>query len=102
MKRAEYGRKENKPSALVMKDTLFSDLSEMCLRSTLASVKESTWIKYRNILKCSIVPQLGNTNLSEIDYSVVSALCNNLIESGGKDQSGLSAKTVAVPYQIRH
>lgn len=95
LKRAEYALEENKPSASAMRDALFSELSEMWLRSIQASVKESTWIKYRNILKCSIVPRLGNTNLSEIDYSVVSALCNDLMESGGKDQSGLAAKTVA-------
>lgn len=95
LKRAEYALEEKKPSASAMRDALFSELSEMWLRSIQASVKESTWIKYRNILKCSIVPRLGNTNLSEIDYSVVSALCNDLLESGGKDQSGLAAKTVA-------
>ena len=95
LKRAEYALEENKPSASAMKDALFSDLSEMWLRSIQASIKESTWIKYRNILKCSVVPRLGNTNSSEIDYSVVSAFCNDLMESGGKDQSGLAAKTVA-------
>lgn len=95
LKRAEYTLEENKPSASTLKDALFSELSEMWLRSIQASVKESTWIKYRNILKCSIVPRLGNTNLSEIDYSAVSTLCNDLMESGGKDQSRLAAKTVA-------
>lgn len=95
LKRAEYARGENKPSASTIKDALFSEMSEMWLQSIQASVKESTWIKYRNILKCSIVPQLGSMKLSEIDYSVVSALCNNLMESGGKNQSGLAAKTVA-------
>lgn len=95
LKRAEHAREENKPSASAMKDALFSELSEMWLRSIQASLKESTWIKYRNILKCSIIPRLGNTNLSEIDYSAVSALCNDLMESGGKGQGGLAAKTVA-------
>lgn len=95
LRRAEYAREENKPSTLIMKDAQFSELSEMWLRSIRASVKESTWIKYRNILKCNIVPRLGNKNLSEIDYSAVSSLCNELMESGGKDQSGLAAKTVA-------
>lgn len=95
LKRAEYALEENKPSASAMRDALFSELSEMWLRSIQASVKESTWIKYRNILKCSIVPRLGDTNLSEIDYSVVSALCTDLMESGGKYQVGLAAKTVA-------
>lgn len=95
LKRAEYALEENKPSASAMKDALFSEVSEMWLRSIQASVKESTWIKYRNILKCSVVPRLGNTNLSKIDYSVISTLCNDLMESGGKDHSGLAAKTVA-------
>lgn len=95
LKRAEYAREENKSSTLALKDLPFSELSEMWLNSIQASVKESTWIKYRNILKCSIVPQLGNTKLSEIDYSAVSGLCNDLMEPSGKDQSGLAAKTVA-------
>lgn len=95
LKRAEYALENNKPLVSTMKDALFSDLSEMWLRSIQSSVKESTWIKYRNILKCNVVPRLGNKNLSEIDYSVVSTFCNNLMESGGKDQSGLAAKTVA-------
>ena len=95
LKRAEYALEENKPSSSMMKDALFSELSEMWLCSIKSSVRESTWIKYRNILKCNIVPRLGNRNLSEIDYSVISALCNDLMESGGKDQSGLATKTVA-------
>lgn len=100
LKRAEYAREENKPSASTMKDALFSELSEMWLHSIQASVKESTWIKYRNILKCSIVPRVGNTNLSEIDYSAFSALCNDLMESGGKDKNGLAAKTVAYALSL--
>lgn len=95
LKRAEYALEENKPSASAMKDALFSEVSEMWLRSIQASVKESTWIKYRNILKCNVATRLGNTKLSEIDYSLVSALCNDLMASGGKNQSGLATKTVA-------
>ena len=79
LKRAEYALENNKPSVSTMKDALFSDLSEMWLRSIQSSVKESTWIKYRNILKCNVVPRLGNKNLSEIDYSVVSTFCNRCI-----------------------
>ena len=101
LKRAEYALENNKPSVSTMKDALFSDLSEMWLRSIQSSVKESTWIKYRNILKCNVVPRLGNKNLSEIDYSVVSTFCNNLMESGGKDQSGLAAKTVADALSLK-
>lgn len=95
LKRAQYAQEENKPSASNTKDVPFSELSEIWLRSIQSSVKESTWIRYRNILKCSIVPRLGNIKLSEIDYSIVSTMCNELMDSGGKDQHGLSTKTVA-------
>lgn len=95
LKRAEYAREENKPSTSSSKDAIFSDLSEMWLHSIQASVKESTWIKYKNILKCNIVPQLGDINLSKIDYCTVYKLCNDLLETGGKNQNGLATKTVA-------
>mgnify|MGYP000862180508 CR=1 FL=1 len=39
LKRAEYALEENEPSASTMKDTLFSELSEMWLRSIQSSVK---------------------------------------------------------------
>ena len=38
LKRAEYALEENKPSASAMRDALFSELSEMWLRSIQASV----------------------------------------------------------------
>lgn len=95
LKRAEHALEENKPLSSNMKDALFSEFSDMWLRSIQSSVKESTWIKYRNILKCSIVPQLENIKLSEIDYAVVSNMCNELMDSGGKDKHGLSTKTVS-------
>lgn len=95
LKRAEYAQEDNKPSASIMKDALFSDFSEIWIRSIQSSVKESTWIRYRNILKCSIVPYLGCLKLSEIDYAIVSNMCNKLLNTGGKEQHGLSTKTVA-------
>ncbi len=60
IKRAECAMEENKPSASTPDDALFSDVSEMWLRSIQASVKESTWIKYRNILKNNIDQRLGS------------------------------------------
>ena len=95
LKRSEYVLEDNKTSTSNMKDALFSEFSEIWIRSIQSSVKESTWIKYRNILKCSIVPYLGGKKLSEIDYAIVSNMCNELMCTGGKDQHGLATKSVA-------
>ena len=49
LKRAEYALEENKPSASAMRNALFSELSEMWLRSIQASVKESTYVEPRTM-----------------------------------------------------
>lgn len=95
LKRAEYAQEENRMSTSSMKDALFSELSEMWLHSIQSSVKESTWIRYRNTLKCNIIPRIGNIKLSEIDYPVVYTMCKELMDFEGENQHGLSTKTVA-------
>lgn len=95
LKRAEYTLKDNRPSTSNTKTALFYEISEMWLRSIQSSVKESTWIKYRNILKCSVVPHLGNIEISVLDYAIVSNMCNELMSSSGNGQHGLATKTVS-------
>ncbi len=95
LRRAEYAQEGNNPSKLSLKDAQFSELSEMWLSSIRTSIKESTWIKYRNTLKCNIIPRIGDVNLSAIDYAAVSNLCSELQEAGGKNRNGLSSKSAA-------
>lgn len=95
LKRAECAQEENKPSESTLIDAPFSTISELWLQSIHSTVKQSTWIKYRNILNCNIIPRIGSQNLSIIDYSVVLALCTELLEVGGRNQNGLSNKTVS-------
>ena len=95
LKRAECAREENKMSAFILKDGPFSDVSEMWLQAIQSTVKQPTWIKYRNILNCSIIPRIGTQNISTLDYSAISDLCTELLSTGGKNQNGLAGKTVA-------
>ena len=95
LKRAEYVWEEDKPSMESKKDASFSNVSYLWLMSIKSSVKESTWIKYRNILNCQITPKIGAKNISTIDYETVSKMCSEMLISGDKSGKGLSSKTVS-------
>lgn len=73
----------------------FSYISQKWLDFKKTSVKESSWIKYRNILNNYILPYIGSLSISSIDYAIVSDLCTMLLLSGGKNDKNLSHKTVS-------
>lgn len=54
LKRAQYVSGEEKLFNAMQKDASFSTISDLWLLSMKSSVKESTWIKYRNTLNCQI------------------------------------------------
>lgn len=58
-------------------------------------IKESTYMKYQNLWKTYIQPKLGDLQLPEISQNVLETYCMELLASGGRKQTGLSAKTVA-------
>lgn len=57
-------------------------------------IKDSTYIKYFNIVYNHILPFLGNTYPEEIDDLAVMKFGNMLLESGSKNHDSLSPKTV--------
>lgn len=95
LKRAEYSEIDNKKSGSICKDGLFSNLSDMWISAIQSSIKKSTWIKYSYILKCNIIPIIGKEHLKDLDYSIISKMCKELLESGGKKKRGLGPKTVS-------
>lgn len=94
-KKAQYSFLNQNLKASIVKEVFFSDVSEIWLYQIKSSVKESTLIKYRNILSCHVIPEIGAMKLSEIDYSTISVMCNNLLISGGRNKTGLSSKSVS-------
>ena len=94
LKRAEYISEEVMLSKIEKKDAPFSAISNLWLTSIRSSVKESTWIKYRNTLNSQIIPRIGVKNISSVDYEIVSKMCSDMLLLNDDFDKGLSSKTV--------
>ena len=58
-------------------------------------IKESSYVKYQNLIKNYLVPQIGKLQPQELTNEILEIFCKTLLSSGGKHHSGLSAKTVS-------
>lgn len=58
-------------------------------------VKESTGNKYWNSLKSYVLPEFGEKAIQEITHDFINEKCNYLLLKGGKNEQGLSSKTVS-------
>lgn len=75
---------------------LFSEWSEMWLEHKSLSVKQSTYVRYKNNLYSHINPKLGNIKIHLIDTERLQQFFNEKSYSGRLDQSGgLSPKTLS-------
>ena len=87
----------------------FMDFSVIWLENPLTSLKESTYIRYRTLLNCYLMPSFQKLQMSEITSERVCTLCKELEKHGKKDGTGLSPKTISdidvertVPLGSRH
>lgn len=91
-KKAEASaRKEGKD----VEDDLFMNISERWLDSCKNTCKESTIIKYRNLLEYYIKPYIGNNRMSTVRTHMVTNMMLELSCCGGRKSNGLSVKTIA-------
>lgn len=73
----------------------FREIAEQWLENSEVLVKESSYIKYRNLLKNHILPEIGELTAEEITTECVSSLARRKLSEGRKDhRGGLSEKTV--------
>lgn len=91
---------EIKLEKTLQKDISFTTIAKFWLMSIKPSVKESTWIKYRNTLNCQIIPRIGVKNISEIDYETVFGICSDMLSINKDVGKGLSSKTVSDALSI--
>lgn len=73
---------------------LFSTLASEWYESIKAYTKPSTQNKYHNLLTLYILPQYGKQTFDAITYEFIESYCRFLLKSGGKNEQGLSPKTV--------
>lgn len=76
-------------------DVTVGEVSEGWFLSIRPQLKESTRVKYQNLLKSYLLPTLGELPLTRLTHNCIEAYCNELLLKGGAKGKGLSAKTVS-------
>lgn len=72
-----------------------SEWADLWLRRKEMSVKESTYVRYKNNIESHIKPSLGKINTEIIDTGAIQAFVSEKLSSGKLDNSGgLSEKTL--------
>ena len=71
-----------------------TELSSLWINAISQSLKETTVIKYKDLLRCYILPAFGKCELSEITNEQLSDFGNELLLKGGEQKKGLSGSTV--------
>lgn len=73
----------------------FQDLVLEWCASRYPQIKESSKIKYQNLLNSYILPDLGEKPLNALTTDCIESHCNMLLCTGGQNGNGLSPKTVS-------
>ena len=71
------------------------DFSVIWLENSSTNLKESTYIRYRTLLNCYLMPSFQQLQMSEITSEKVRTFCKELEKHGRKDGTGLSSKTIS-------
>ena len=76
------------------RDISFDVISELWLKNMKNSIKESTYIRYSQMIHRYLIPNVGGKRIKEFTLDELSYFINFLLERGGHNQKPLSAKTV--------
>lgn len=74
---------------------IFSKVASEWYEIRKPQIKESTSVKYYNLLNSYILPKLGNKTMNSLTHDYIESYCNELLFTGGKKGTGLSPKTVS-------
>lgn len=78
----------------------FGTLAENWLRARRTTVKESTYIKYRNLLNNYVMPRIGSMPIMQISADTLQGYYHWLLNDAGEKKQGLSAKTVSDVFSV--
>lgn len=81
-------------SSYYNKNDSFLEVSERWFEFIKPQLKESSIVKYTNVLKTYLLPEFAKKNISDISRDEINIFCSNLLISGGVRKKGLSSKTV--------
>lgn len=86
-------RLKNKPH--LSSSPTFQTVAEEWITSRQPHLKEASIVKYRNLLNTYIFPEMGNEKILLLNYEQMDTFCHRMLTAGGKNNSGLSPKTVS-------
>lgn len=86
-----YGREENHVPA----DELFSSVAREWYQAGKPQWKQSSAVKYNNILNSYLLPDFSERKISQITRDEVMLFGSRLLSDGGAKRNGLSPKTVS-------
>ncbi|MCI9210021.1 MAG: site-specific integrase [Eubacterium sp.] len=97
-------QKENLTNVLnaTQKMTTFSDLAEIWLQEKKMFFKESTIVKYQNIINLHLIPEFERYALEEFTYDNLYQFRTKLLRQRGRNGNGLSPKTVSDILSLLH
>lgn len=78
----------------------FGGLAGNWLSARHVNVKESTYIKYRNLLDHYIIPQLGKLAVIQVTVDTLNEFYSWLLTKAGREKRGLSPKTASDVFSI--
>lgn len=81
---------------------LFGRLAKEWLSQNRLFFKESTIIKYQNLMKLYLIPEFGQYTLDDFTYVMLNEFSLRLLRSGGHKGTGLSPKTVSDIFSLLH
>lgn len=84
----------NKTVGTISTSLLFEDAAQNWLVSIQRQVKESTYVKYQNLITNYLITQYQNFKVTEINTVMVENFCKNLLINGGIKKNGVTSKTV--------
>ena len=85
---------ETTPLTALQSTATLGELAEKWLETVRFQVKESTYVKYWNLLYSYIIPELGGLEWKALNRGTIELFCGRMRSVGGQKQNGLSAKTV--------
>lgn len=80
----------------------FKTLAEKWLYHKKIFFKESTIIKYQNLMKLYLIPEFGEYTVDEFTYTALNEFSLKLLQFGGSKGTGLSPKTVLDIFSLLH
>lgn len=92
--------KQEVKNSIATSKLVFEIAAEKWLDSITSQLKESSIVKYRNILNSYLYPSFGKMEINSITYSDITDFSTKLINCGGIKKTGLSPKTVSAVLSV--